>query len=135
MGVQVQLRIEIAGDVVERQELLNGTESVTIEGADERGEWMLVGAFSWSRGLVDDAGEGDLTLSRADGDEIFATLTTARVVDAGGGLGDADHSFVLTYEIDGGAGAYEGAVGDAAAEGSLAGPAFRGVWTLFVRDP
>lgn len=125
----MELRIEITGEVVERQELLNGTETITIEGADAAAEWTLVGALSWNLGLVDYAGEGDLTLTRADGAEIFATLVRADVAEAGDGIEDADHTFRLTYEIDGGAGAFLDATGTASAQGTLAGDAFRGRWS------
>lgn len=126
----MELRIEITGEVVERQELLNGTQSITIEGADAANEWTIVGAMSWNLGLVDHAGEGDLTLTRADGAEIFATLARADVVDTQEAAEDADHTFRLLYEIDGGAGAFADAAGSASAEGLLAGDAFRGIWSL-----
>ncbi len=125
--------IEFTGEVVERQELLNGTETITIEGADAAVEWALVGALSWNLGLVDYAGEGDLTLTRADGAEIFATLVRAVVLEAGDGIEDADHTFRLTYEIDGGAGAFLDATGTASAQGALAGDTFMGRWSVQLR--
>ena len=127
----MEIRVEISGDVVERQELLNGTESVAIEGADASEAWTLSGSFSWNLGLVDYAGEGDLALVRGD-DEIFATITRARVSAASDA---ADHSFLLTYEIDGGAGAFAGAAGNADARGTLAGGTFRGAWVLALSAP
>ena len=126
----MELRIEISGEIVERQELLNGTETVTIEGTDDAGQWTLTGALSWNLGLVDYAGEGDLTLARRDGAELFGTLTRARVTETAGEGGDADHRFEAAYEIDGGAGAFEGASGEAQAEGSFGGDGFRGVWRV-----
>ena len=131
----MELRIEITGEIVERQELLNGTQTITIEGAAAAGEWTLVGALSWNLGLVDFAGEGDLTLTRADGAEIFATLAHSDVTQAADGIEDADHTFRLTYEIDGGAGAFLDANGTASAEGTLAGDAFRGIWSLRLDPP
>lgn len=125
----MELRIEITGEIVERQELLNGTQSVTLEGADAAGEWTLVGALSWNLGLVDYAGEGDLTLSRADGAEIFGTLTMARVSERAD-ADEVDHVFRIDYEIDGGSGAFAGATGTAEADGTLGGDAFRGVWSI-----
>ncbi len=130
-----ELRIEITGEVVERQELLNGTQNVTLEGADATGVWTLVGVLSWNLGLVDYAGEGDLTLTRADGAEIFATLVRADVAEAGDGIEDADHTFRLTYEIDGGAGEFLDATGAASAQGTLAGDTFRGHWSLHLDPP
>ncbi len=127
----MELRIEITGEVVERQELLNGTQTITIEGADAAADWTLVGVLSWNIGLVDYAGEGDLTLGRlADGAEIFATLIRAGVVETEDSDEDADHAFRLTYEIDGGAGTFADASGAASAEGTLAGDAFRGIWAV-----
>ena len=131
----MELRIEITGEVVERQELLNGTQIVTLEGADAAGGWTLAAGLSWNVGLVDYAGEGDLTLTRADGAEVYATLVRADVAEAGAGIEDADHAFRLTYEIDGGAGAFLDATGAASAEGMLAGDTFRGVWSLRLAAP
>jgi hypothetical protein len=99
-----------------------------VQGASDDGAWTLVGSLSWNRGLVDYAGEGDLTLSRGD-DEVFATLTRSAVTDAEEGE-DADHLIKLQYEIDGGAGAFADATGAGEAEGSLAGDRFAGTWVL-----
>jgi hypothetical protein len=126
--------IEIAGDVVERQELLNGTQTITIEGVDPAAEWTLTGSLSWNLGLVDYVGEGDLTLTRADGAELFATLTHARVAEADADAAH-DHTFDAMYEIDGGSGAFERATGDAHAVGALAGDRFRGTWTVRLAAP
>jgi hypothetical protein len=131
----MELRVEISGEIVERQELLNGTETVTIEGADAAGEWALTGALSWNLGLVDYAGEGDLTLARRDGAELFGTLTRARVTEVAGDTGEADHEFRAAYEIDGGAGAFEGVSGESDAAGSFGGDSFRGVWSVRLTAP
>jgi hypothetical protein len=126
--MHMQLSIAISGDVVERQELLNGTQTITIEGASEDGAWSLVGSVSWNRGLVDYAGEGDLTLAR-NGDEIFATLTRVEVSDAADELA-ADHLLEAAYDVDGGTGAFAEASGSARCEASLGGERFEGVWTV-----
>lgn len=131
----MELRIEVNGEIVERQELLNGMQSVTLEGPSLDGEWMLSGILSWNLGLVEFAGEGDLTLARRDGAEIFATLTAARVSEPDEGSGDADFAFDASYEIDAGAGAFEGAAGAAEAAGVLAGDRFSGFWTLRIESP
>jgi hypothetical protein len=130
----MELRIEIVGEIVERQELLNGTMTIALEGADASGDWTLAGVLSWNRGLVESAGEGDLTLVRRDGAEIFSTLTGATVTDARDD-GDADHQFRAAYEVDGGSGAFEGASGDAEGAGWMTGDAFRGAWTLRLHIP
>jgi hypothetical protein len=125
----MELRIEITGEIVERQELLDGTQTVTLEGADGAGEWTLAGGLSWNVGLVDYAGEGDITLSRADGAEIFGTLVRSIVTEVAD-TEDADHAFRLTYDIDGGAGEFADASGTASAEGTLADDSFRGRWAV-----
>lgn len=124
----MDLRIAFSGDIVERQELLNGTQTITVEGTSEDGAWTMVGAISWNRGLVDYPGEGDLSLASEQG-EIFATLVGADVSDADGDS-DADHLIKLQYEIDGGSGEHDGVGGQATAEGRLAGETYAGVWVL-----
>lgn len=128
----MELRIEITGDVVEWQELLNGTQIVTIEGASADG-WTLSGSVSWNIRDASAAGEGDITLTRDDGAELFGTLVRARVSEIGEReVEEADHAMQLEYEIDGGSGAFEGASGSARAEGRLSAEAFRGVWVVTV---
>ena len=58
----MQIEIRVEGDVVERTELLNGTCTIAIEGATTDDAWQVAGVWSWNRGLVDYAGEGDLSL-------------------------------------------------------------------------
>jgi hypothetical protein len=126
----MELRVEMVGEIVERQELLNGTQTIALEGADAAGEWTMTGSLSWNRGLVDYVGEGDLTLTRTDGSEIFTTVTRASVTDA-----DDGQSFSAAYEIDGGSGAFDGASGEAEGTGELSGETFRGTWALRLRLP
>jgi hypothetical protein len=118
-------QITFDGDVVERSELLNGTESVTLEGASEDGTWTLSGGISWNLGLVDYPGEGDLVLAREDGSELYASLTAARVSERDGG-----ETFDAEYEVDGGAGAWEGASGGITASGTISGERFNGRWHI-----
>jgi hypothetical protein len=125
-----EIRIEISGDVVEWQELLNGTQIVTIEGASADG-WTLSGSVTWSARDADFAGEGDVTLTRADGAELFGSLIRARVTEIGEqDVVEADHQMRLEYEIDGGSGAFEDASGTARAEGRLSREAFSGTWLV-----
>ncbi|MDP9237214.1 MAG: hypothetical protein M3P30_07445 [Chloroflexota bacterium] len=131
----MELTIEITGDVVEWQELLNGTQILSLDGASADGQWTLSGALSWNIGLRESAGEGDLTLGRANGAEIFATLTRAdvrAVVERE--VEDADYTMRLEYEIDGGAGEYEGAAGTATTEGALSRVGFNGRWVISIRE-
>jgi len=127
----MELTIEISGDVVERQELLNGTQVLSLEGASADGVWTMSGSLSWNIGLRESSGEGDLTLSHADGAEIFATLMRAEVRVVGEReIEDADHTMRLEYEIDGGTGEFASAAGAASAEGTLSADAFRGRWLI-----
>jgi hypothetical protein len=126
----VEIAIDVAGEVVERQELLNGTETVSLEGESEDGRWAMSGLVTWNIGLVSSAGEGDITLLRDDGGEIFATLVRGDIVDAADGQDDAAHTMRLEYEIDGGTGAFASAAGTCDAVGLLAAATFRGRWTL-----
>ncbi len=130
----VVIEIDFAGEIVERQELLNGTETVSLEGESGDGRWAMSGLVTWNIGLVSNAGEGDITLSRDDGGEIFGTLVRGDVVDAADGQDDAAHTMKLEYEIDGGAGAFASAAGTCEAVGSLAAATFRGRWTLRLAD-
>jgi hypothetical protein len=125
-----QISIEISGDVVEWQELLNGTQIVTIEGASADG-WTLSGSITWSARDADFAGEGDVTLTRADGAELFGSLIRARVSEIGDQEAvEADHQMRLEYEIDGGSGEFGDASGTARAEGRLSREGFSGTWAV-----
>lgn len=125
-----ETRINISGDVVEWQELLNGAQIVTIEGASADG-WTLSGSVTWSARDADFAGEGDVTLTRGDGAELFGSLVSARVSEIGDAeVIEADHQMRLEYEIDGGSGELEGASGNARAEGRLSREAFSGTWVV-----
>jgi hypothetical protein len=130
MLVGMNIAIDFAGEIAERRELLNGTETVSLAGESADGRWTISGLVTWNIGLVSNAGEGDLTLSRDDGAEIFGTLLRGDVAEVADGDDDADHTMRLEYEIDGGSGAFEGATGECEAVGTLAAGAFRGRWTL-----
>jgi hypothetical protein len=121
----MELRIEIEGEVVEREELLNGTQVLTIEGRSGDG-WTLSGGLSWNVGLSERGGEGDITVSRQDGAEVYGSLSRLEASESGG----EGEELRLRYEIDGGAGEFEAASGTAEAEVSVTGTTFRGVWRL-----
>ena len=120
----MEVEIEIAGDVVERQELLNGTQTVTLEGASADGDWTMTAGLSWNIGLADTATEGDITLTRNDTAELFATLITANITEIAESS-EADYDLSLTYEIDGGSGALQEVGGRLQLLGELAGDQFR----------
>ncbi len=120
----MDILFQVSGDVVEREELLNGTQTVAIEGSSEDGAWALTGTVAWNLGLRDFAGEGDLTLAREDGSEIFATLTNASVQESADD-GAGGHMLRLVFEIDGGSGQYEGTHGGIDASGMLTDGSFR----------
>jgi hypothetical protein len=129
----MRIEIDVAGEIVERQELLNGTETVSLEGESGDGRWTLSGLVTWNIGLKSNTGEGDITLARDDGAELFGTLLRGDVTEI---VGDdtaeatADHAMRLEYEIDGGTGAFESATGACQATGSLGAATFRGRWTI-----
>jgi hypothetical protein len=128
------VRIEISGEVVEWQKLLDGTQIVGLEGVSSDG-WTLSGSVSWNVRDASAAGEGDITLTR-DGAELFGTLVEARVSEIGEReVEEADHEMHLRYEIDGGSGAFEGASGSARADGRLSAESFRGVWMVTLQSP
>lgn len=132
----MDLILDVTGDVVERQELLNGTESVTLEGMSDDGLWTITGIVSWNVGLVAYDGEGDLILARRDGAELFGTLVRADVTETSDADAvETDHLLRLTYEVDAGSGPFEGASGEAAAEATLSGGTFRGRWTVSIASP
>lgn len=126
----MKIEIELAGEIVERQELLNGTETVSLAGESGDGRWTMSGLVTWNIGLVSNTGEGDITLSRDDGAEIFGTLVRGDVAEAAEGDDAADYKMRLEYEIDGGSGAFEGATGACEAVGTLAAATFRGRWLV-----
>lgn len=121
----MNLDIEVAGGIVERQELLNGTRTAAFEGASADSAWTVSGVVSWNLGLLEYAGEGDLTLARDDGSELYATLVRA---EASGGESETVAEVLLAthYEIDGGAGAYKGASGAIQGEIRITEGAFDG---------
>jgi hypothetical protein len=137
----MEFSLEISGDIVERSELLNGTESVTLQGvsddsragdddrASEGDRWDLTGIVSWNLGLVDYAGEGDLTLTRGDGAELYGSLVSAAARRAEGDAA-GDWAIHAEYEIDGGSGQFDAASGRASAQIVLAGDTFRGQWAF-----
>jgi hypothetical protein len=132
----VEIEIGFAGEVVERQELLNGTETVSLEGTSADGAWTMSALVAWNIGLVSSAGEGDITFVRDDGSEIFGSLLRGEVVetvseDSGE---QSDHTMRLEYDIDGGSGAFESATGRCRAVGTLSAATFRGTWSLALDD-
>lgn len=123
-AARVEIIIEASGDVAERSELLNGTETVTLEGASADG-WTLSALVSWSIGLVEYAGEGDITLASGDG-ALFATATEATAHAAEDGADELR----IRYEIDGGEGRFQAAAGVIEATLRLDGATFSGRWRV-----
>lgn len=126
--------IDISGEAVEWQELLNGAQTLSLEGASTDGAWSLSGVLSWNIGLRQSAGEGDITLARKDGAGIFATLTKAVVLPVGErDIEEADYTLHLEYEIDGGEGEFASAGGAMLAEGTLSRTGFEARFTVTLR--
>jgi hypothetical protein len=121
--INVELRIEVAGDVVEREELLNGTQVLTLEGACVDGGWTLSGVASWNVGLSGGGGEGDIILTRSDASELYATLAGVDPSDDPGGEGEV---LLLRLDVDGGAGEFESTTGAGEGELTIAGASFQG---------
>jgi hypothetical protein len=133
----MQIEIEAAGEIAERQELLNGTETVSLEGQSADGQWLLCGLVTWNIGLRSSTGEGDITLTRADGAELFGTLVRGDVseIAAGDAASAGGHAMRLEYEIDGGSGVFEAAAGSCRATGTLSTSAFEGRWIVTLDSP
>ncbi len=119
----MDLELAFTGDIVERQELLNGAETATLEGATADGAWTLSAVVTWNIGLEANTGEGDITLARVDGAEIYGTLASGDVAEAAE-ADDASHNVRLEYDVDGGAGDFALAAGRITAEGTLTGDTF-----------
>lgn len=124
----MEIVIEAAGDIVERSELLNGTESVTLEGASAGG-WTLSALVSWSIGLVEYGGEGDITLTSGE-DALFATVASASAHASDDGADELR----VRYEIDGGEGRFEAATGAIDATIRLDGATFTGGWRVALAE-
>jgi hypothetical protein len=116
----IRLAIDIAGDVVEWQKLLNGLQSVTLVGASADGAWTLTAACSWNARTGSTAEDGDVTLTRSDGAELFGELVGGAVAESeAGDIDAADYAMTFEFDIDGGAVMFEGASGTLRAEGRL----------------
>ena len=117
------IELRITGDVVERNELLNGTQTIVLEASDETGAWRVSGDLSWNRGLLDYDGEGAWTLEREDGAELYAVATRveARPPDESGA-----EVLAITWDIDGGAGEFQSASGAGDATLTMTGESISG---------
>lgn len=125
----MRLELDLAGDIIEQQDLLNGTRSVTLAGQSSDGAWSFEGTLSWSSGLTEYAGEGDITLTNGDGSEIFGTATAAREETAAEGE-SSELVLRADYEIDGGSGTFESGSGLGSAKIRFGMGGFSGRWCL-----
>lgn len=126
----MHLALEFVGEIVERQELLNGTESVTVDATSGDGEWTLNATVSWNLGILDFAGEGDVTLVRPDGRELYGTLIHARPARAEA----VDWIIEARFDVDGGSAAWSGASGSITARFELRADVAAAALELNVRD-
>jgi hypothetical protein len=124
--------LRFSGDVVEWDELLNGTQLVTIEGASDDGQWTLTGLLTWNIGIEEREAEGDVTLTRADGAAVFGSARSRRVTET---EGESAFSVNAEYEVDGGEGAFEGASGRVTAGVQLDRAGFSGEWRVKLTLP
>ncbi len=122
----MDIEVNVSGDIVERQELLNGTQMITLEGANADGAWTFSGSLSWNIGLADARSEGDVTVARGDGSELFATLADATIGESSEHA-DADLELTLTYDIDGGTRDFDHASGSIELRGVLVAEQFHAV--------
>jgi hypothetical protein len=123
----MDIAIEARGDVVERQELLNGTRSLTIQGASDDGRWRIEGTLFWNLGLMEYAGEGDITLTSEIG-ELFASANAVQADESD--AGDGALQVRAHYAIDGGSGEFDEATGVCRGEIRLAADSFEGRWII-----
>lgn len=132
----MELAIEAAGDITDRQELLNGTQMVALDGASGDGVWSVTGSLSWNIGLDDRGVEGDMTLSKTTGDELYATVSRGSVRElAGSGVDASEYVLRIECDIDGGAGSFEDARGLLLGEGVLSGASFTLLWNVSLTLP
>jgi hypothetical protein len=106
--------------VVERTDLLNGARQAVLDGAGNG--WMLMATVAWRIGLDAGPGEGEITLARADGDELYASAVSVAAEESP----DGPERVTARLEIHGGVRAYDGAQGTATLEVTLAGDRFTG---------
>jgi len=93
--------------------------------------WLLLAVAVGARDSTYGRVEGDFTLARADGAEIFGSLVAGDVVETSeADAASADHVMRLEYEIDGGSGEFADVSGSATAEGTLGPDGFNGRWDL-----
>jgi hypothetical protein len=121
----MRFQVQLHGEVVDRSDLLDGTQSITFEAASEDGRWQISGSVSWNLGMEDRAGEGDMSL-RADDGEIIAAVIRAEP----GPAADDGLRIALVLEIDGASGSFAGSTGDGEGTLSLRGGDLAGVIEL-----
>lgn len=96
----MEIKFDFDGGIVERQELLNGTETITIEGSSNDGAWSLTLCFSRNRGLAETTREGDITVvDQRNGLELWGSLE--RVVEVH--REETDWAANIAFGIDRGA--------------------------------
>jgi hypothetical protein len=109
MSRSIRLRLE--GVTVEEGDLLDATRMATISGQarDDAGRgWRWEMSLSWTMALRSDFSEGDVSLLREDGAQIFATLTEGEYVED---PEEDEGSFTAVFQIEGGEGPFETARG------------------------
>jgi hypothetical protein len=126
--------VVVEGDVVDRQELLNGQTTVTLDGHSSDGAWSASALISWNLGLERRDPEGDLTLSNRDGGEIYTSLTGVDEL-AAEATPDAEERLRLTFDVDGGAGPLDGAQGRVEGQIEIARDRFTMTLTLTIDVP
>ena len=122
-GVARSLRLEFDGEVSQKQEMLDGTRQVVLEGSadgDDHASWAITVTLAWTMGDEAEIEEGDLALSRDDGSEVYASLRAGRYRESGlPGLEGAAEGFEAAFNIDGGEGAFASSAGSVRLRGTF----------------
>ena len=133
------LRLEVEGEVGESREMLDGTRQIVLVGSaedDHRESWSLTLTLAWSMGADAKIEEGDLSLSRDDGAEVYGSLRAGRYREAGGaGVQGAAESFEAAFDIDGGEGEFASAGGSVRLAGTFTRERFAATADLRLRSP
>ena len=109
------LRLDFEGEVSQNQEMLDGTRQLVLEGRaddDDHVSWSITVTLAWTMGDEAEIEEGDLTLSRDDGAELYAGLRAGRYRERGlVGVEGAAAGFDAAFAIDGGEGEFASSAG------------------------
>ena len=117
------LNLDFAGEVSQNHEMLDGTRQLVLEGAardETRRSWTLTLSLAWTMRAEAEIEESDLTLSRDDGSEVYASLSAGRYREGGlAGVEGAAEGFDIDFDIDSGAGEFDSVAGSVHMSGTV----------------